>query len=325
MRIASFVVFHLFAGVAFGQTCIELVALPGKTVSWEKFVLEYPPYSIALDGFVSAPAMRDPLGPRANYDHHKGVDRVTTRSTSDQVYLEINLGLFKAFQKDGVPHAQVYVNDCDEDTCLAFWLLKNHERVVGHGEPLINRLLFCEDRLDCMAGMYPFRDSETLRQLAWVFEPYQAARREGRLSGISPEGLKSIVESVEQRITRYSLGAAGALALDGRYETIGGGSGWSFVEKTGPSARMMMAQAGISAYAMKIGDGRYSIGRMSVWVPFPLEEIFADLNAAEPEGLVTDTNRWGGSNTIGGSPRDTGTKLSHAQIEAVINARLARK
>ncbi len=81
--------------------CVEVFADPGKVVSWQEFLNSYPPYSIALDGFVSAPPMRDPEGPRANYDHHKGVDRISTRSTSDQVYMEINLGLFQAFRKDG--------------------------------------------------------------------------------------------------------------------------------------------------------------------------------------------------------------------------------
>ncbi len=297
----------------------------GKVISWQEFLNNYPPYSIALDGFVSAPPMRDPEGPRANYDHHKGVDRISTRSTSDQVYMEINLGLFQAFRKDGKPLAKLFINDCDEDTCLAVWLLKNHERVVGHGEPNINRLVFCEDRLDCTAGSYPFKDMETLRKMQWIFQPYQAARSEGRLNNLTPQALLAIVEAVGQRITAYSLGNAESLSLDGSFRTIGGGPGWSFVEKTGPNSRMHMTSSGINAYAMKISEGRYSIGRVSEWIPFPLEKIFELLNLAEPPGLIDANNHWGGSNTIGGSPRRTGSKLSDKQIEAIVTETMSRK
>lgn len=62
---------------------IELYIEPVKTYTWDQFRQEKPKYSIALDGFVSAPTCRDPYGPYANFDHHSGVDRLATRSTSD--------------------------------------------------------------------------------------------------------------------------------------------------------------------------------------------------------------------------------------------------
>jgi hypothetical protein len=305
-------------------------------VSWRDFLKESPPFSIALDGYVAAPTKRDLKGPRANYDHHKGVDRISTRSTSDQVAMEINLGLFDAFIKDGQPFANIFVNDCDEDTCLAVWLLKHHERVLAHGEPMINRLIFCEDRLDCTAGTYPFRESETLRKIAWVFEPYNAARRSGRLSKISGDEIVFIIESVGQRITEYSLGGGGSQELNDDYKPIGGGPSWTFITEAGPQARMKMSQGGIKAYVNLISPGRYSLGRVSEWVQFPLEEIFPALNDAEnlkhianwtatgnaglPPPFITAANRWDGSNTVGGSPRNPpGSLLSPQEVEAVLN------
>ncbi|HLC71450.1 MAG TPA: hypothetical protein VJI32_05560, partial [Candidatus Nanoarchaeia archaeon] len=137
---------------------IELHVEPRKVYTWSEFVGAKPPYSIALDGFVNAPTQRNPRGPYANFDHHSGVDRLATRSTSEQVHMEINMGLFDTFRMNGVPTAHVHVNDPDEDTCLAWWLLKNNEQVRGHANPRINRLVYCEDRLDCTAGAYPFGD-----------------------------------------------------------------------------------------------------------------------------------------------------------------------
>ncbi|MCG2720756.1 MAG: hypothetical protein L6290_01915 [Thermodesulfovibrionales bacterium] len=89
---------------------------------------------------------------------------MTTRSTAEQIHIEIKLGLFDTFRKDGVPEAHIYVNDPDEDTCLAWWLLKNNERVRKYSDPRINRLVYCEDRLDSTAGAYPFGDTSMRRK-----------------------------------------------------------------------------------------------------------------------------------------------------------------
>ena len=92
---------------------IDLWVEPGRVYSWDEFRLEKPPFSIALDGVVGEPTKRDYFGPYANFDHHLGVDRTSTRSTSEQVYIEINLGLFEQFRKNGIPYANVFVNDPD--------------------------------------------------------------------------------------------------------------------------------------------------------------------------------------------------------------------
>ena len=98
---------------------IELRIEPRVVLSWEQFQLEKPPFSIALDGYVNEGTRRNPSGPYANFDHHSHVDRISTRSTAEQVHMEINLGLFDTFRVKGKPFANLYVNDCDEDTTLA--------------------------------------------------------------------------------------------------------------------------------------------------------------------------------------------------------------
>ena len=86
---------------------IELFVEPRKTITWDEFKMQKPHFSIALDGFVSDSTKRDPHGLYANFDHHSGVDRLATRSTSEQVHMEINMGLFNAFRKDGKPYANI--------------------------------------------------------------------------------------------------------------------------------------------------------------------------------------------------------------------------
>lgn len=302
---------------------IEVFLEPGKTYRWQNFIKEKPPYSIALDGIVDGSTKRIIKGPYVNFDHHTKVDRTSTRCTSEQVHLEINLGLFKTFRKDGIPHANVFINDVDEDVCLAVWLLKNFERVENHAEPLINKLVYMEDRLDATAGAYPFGLVAIRRQMAWIFEPYQKARFSGKLRSASTEELKLIIETVGNRITAYTLGQCQELPLIGDFTSLGGGTGWTFLKESGPAARIAMYEAGIDAFVSYLGprvtEGfhDYVLGKRSVWIPFPIERIVRALNIADP--ATTKENKWGGSNTIGGSPRVTGSALTPESIQKIIN------
>lgn len=305
---------------------IRLFVEPGATYSWRQFVKEKPPFSIALDGIVNSPPKRiaKPQAPYANFDHHAKCDRVATRSTSEQVSIEINLGLMSTFRQNGIPMANVFVNDVDEDVCLAYWLLLNHERVVNHAEPSINRLVYCEDRMDATAGAYPLGDTAFRRQMAWIFEPYQRARFDGSLNRMGPGEMASVVEAVCARITAHTLNNGEELALDGNYERIGGGPEWTMVRESGPAARSAMYNDGITSFVAYLGETedkthRYVIGRRSVWIPFDVEKLFKALNAAEP---VTHQG-WGGTNTIGGSPRGTGSTLSPDKVESVVNSVLS--
>ncbi len=320
---------------------VQVFLEPGITYDWGKFVKAKPRFSIALDGIVNGPTKRivHKNGPYVNFDHHTGADRVSTRSTSEQVHIEINLGLFQTFRHNGIPTANIFINDIDEDVCLAVWLLQNHERVVKHAEPAINRLVYCEDRLDATAGAYPFGDTAMRRKMAWIFEPYQVARFQGRLRSMKAPELMAILEAVQARITAYSLGKSHEIAMEGQFAGVGGGKGWSMVVENGPASRMAMYAAGVDAFVAYLGqrkDGNhdYAIGRRSVWIPFPVQTLFTELNKAEPNTIVqsepenignaSPSNGWGGSNTIGGSPRETGSTLSPARVAEVINAVLAK-
>ena len=303
---------------------IDLNIEPRRVYSWSDFRRQKPPYSIALDGFVDSSTTRDPEGPHANFDHHSRVDRLSTRSASEQVHIEIKLGLFDTFRKSGVPEAHVCVNDPDEDACLAWWLLKNNEKVEKRSDPRINRLVYSEDRLDCTAGAYPFGDTSMRRKMAWIFQPYNEARFSGEIARMEQAEMRIIIESVEDRINRYVLGERGEVPLKGHYERIGGGSVWALTRETGPASRMAMYNDGITAFAALVtgkNDGSYvyTLGRRSVWTPFNLQELYSRLNAEEA-AIVNDQNRWGGSDTVGGSPRETGSRLSPERLEEIINS-----
>ncbi len=312
---------------------IELYVEPRKVYTWKRFCKEKPPYSIALDGLIKGKTMRNfldpPLGPYANFNHHEGVDRLSTRSTSDQIHLEINMGLFDTFRNNGVPTAQIYANDCDQDTCLAIWLLRNYELVVDHAEPKINRLVYCVDRLDTTAGGYPFGDIKFRRVMEWIFESYSDERYHGRLHELDATEMGAFIEEVNGRISSYVFEGGKELALAGEYKTLGGGDGWLFVHETGPGARVALMRNKVAAFVSLVeerltGARDYVLWRKSGWIrAFDNTQLYPRLDALENElnpGIITEANQWNGSDTVGGSPRETGSFIPPDKIvESIIS------
>lgn len=300
---------------------LTLVVRPGMMISLDEFLKDAPPYSMGLDGYVKGPPKFVSEGPYAVFNHHEGVDRLATRCTSGQLLVAIKQGLIEAFTRDGVFAPRIYVNDPDQDSSLAVWLLDNFERVIGtRSEPLVNKLVYAEDLLDTTAGAYPFSpQSKLMMQLAWIFEPYMKARVEGRLDHMTGAEMADVISSVGANITDFTLGRIRSVPLDIRFDDLGGGPGWKLIKETGAYARTGLFASGTQAFVSLVseyeGRTRYSIGKMSPYVHFPLEKIFAALNAAEPlEGEC-----WGGSDIIGGSPRRSGSSLSTKEIERIIN------
>jgi hypothetical protein len=306
---------------------INLVVEPRKVMAWDEFIQTTPPYSIALDGYVRGRSELDPDGPHLNLDHHSGPGRLITRSTCAQVYLAILLGLFEMFQKDGRPYANVYVNDCDQDVCLSYWLLMNPDRTLNlRAQDLIARLIIGEDFLDATAGSFPIDlTRDTVQQSFWIFEPYTVARCSGELRCYAPGQMANLIAAVSERIDLYAEGKARSIEPDTRREVVGGGGGWVLAKEIGPYARAALYQEGARALITfrrgQDGAYTYSIGRMSGFVDFPVDELYGVLNRAE--GLLAIDDQWGGSTVIGGSPRKSGSRLRPEELEHVVNEYLS--
>lgn len=298
---------------------LELCIRPGaEPVSWSDFRRIHPAGSIALEGYVRSSSQFDPRGPWLNFDHHADVDRLSSRATCSQVLLAIRQGLFDRTSLLGRWKLQVFVNDCDEDVCLS-WYLLTHAHVGRQQVDALDRLVQAVDLLDTTAGacLHP-PDVNLQRQIAWIFEPYRFARLRGSLDSASAAGHRSIIDAVGQRIDAYLDGSGGTSLLDLRYEQIFAGKGWAMVSEIGAQARLGIARNGIRAYVSvrERPDGRwsYSLGRTSPFVPFDVPRIVAALNAAEYPGQGT----WGGGNLIAGSPRKKGSQLSPTQVAEIV-------
>lgn len=298
--------------------CMEPQTLP---LSWSHFVDTSPAFSIALDGYVHGGPKFDPYGPRANMNHHEDVDRLATRATCAQVQIAIRQGLFSRFRDEAGAHARVFVNDCDQDVCTSWFLLKNHYRVGPTMNALLNRLVSMEDMLDTTAGAYPFpADLPALSELAWVFEPYTQFRLSGGLGQRDAARFRCVVEDVEGRINRHIIGQGCSVPLDTRYKVLRREQGWVMVEEIGAHARTGMFADGIHAFVsvreLRGGRWSYVVGRMSQYDPFDVPAILAAAN--EAEGLVGGADCFGGGDTVGGSPRVGGSKQTPDEFAIVV-------
>ncbi len=305
---------------------IVLNILPGRVVTPDDFLSSHPPYSVALDGYVAGQPFLEvrPQGPYRNFNHHEAVDRSCTSATCEQVRRAIILGLFDLFLADGRPSAQVWVNDCDQDVCLATWLMFNPHRAA---EPWVRTLVYIEDLLDMSAGGFPLPDErDLLGEVRWVFEPYTGRRP--IIGSLSEVDMLGVIDEVHERIERFLAGTGETLPLLGSYRVLGGGDDWVLAEVNHQHARQKMVEAGTKAAVELFGVSgdryRYSIWRRSEYIiSFPVLAILHALN--EAEGLAGDPLAgWGGSENVGGSPRANGSRLAPAEVEAVVNAVLEK-
>lgn len=311
---------------------------------WDDFCATKPSYSIALDGYViGKPQFVHYIiikgkrkGPFANFNHHEGVERLETRATCAQVLMDMREGLYQAFKKDGYPRANVYVNDCDEDVCLSVFLLHRPDLVehVDDGTSRFEKflkLIDTEDKLDTTAGSYPFSRCNlgTLEEMAWIFEPYRQFRISGEIDrDKTPEAYKEIILAVEKRLEQFLAGDGKTVKLDLNYEVLDHitdqklTTPWVMIKEIGAQAYLGMFsdkhEAFVSVRELPNNRWKYSVGCKSKFIPFNVPEILAALDKAENN----PNEHWGGGNTIGGSPRISGSVLTPKQVKTIINKTL---
>lgn len=294
---------------------------PRVSKTWDEFCKETPPESIALDGYVLDGPKFDMTTKHINFDHHTFVQRLSTRSTTWQVAMAIKMWIFDVLNPNTT---NVYINDADQDVCLSTRLLKNHVRMSGQkSEPLINKLVEIQDKLDCTAGMYPFDPNyDIIQKASWIFDPYIKSRLSNRINYMDMAEMQNIIESVHGRIDKFLLWDAEKKTLDTNYEILWGGDIWRMVKEKWYDARIKMAYDGIKAFVSvkQLENNRYaySIGKISEFIPFPVQELYNILNEAEwihPN----DKNRRNGWTTIWWSPREGGSTLCPQDIIKIIN------
>lgn len=286
-------------------------------LSWEEFTATHPLGSIALDGYVTGMPRYESNGPYLNADHHVDVDRLSTLSTAQQIFMKIRMGLRQAFTRDGEFAPHVFTKDCDQDICLAWFLLHNIEQAEVPS-PALNQFVETAGRLDVTAGAFPC-NLETREQLGWVFEPYTLFKASGEINKCDNRQYETVIYDVEKRIQQYLRGEGKSVKLDLQYKVIGGGPTWKMIVEEGKDGRVGAFLDGIEAYVVVQdqfdGTWRVTVGKVSEFPPFKVRASLQQMN--EMEGCTTYP--WDGSDIVGGSPRPGGTTLPPRKIEEGVN------
>ncbi|MEA2842533.1 MAG: hypothetical protein QOJ69_204 [Actinomycetota bacterium] len=293
---------------------VRLRVHPGQSFTFGRFCEMKAP-AIALDGCVQGPSKVSAAGPHASFNHHEGVDRLSTRATCEQVLLSVSQGLWDQMQPEGEPEADVHVNDADPDVCTAVWVL-HHPELADH--PAVQRLVAAEGILDTTGAYWcpAWVDEKLLAELAWVFEPYHLARDAGLPA--DAEGLHRLIIEVAERITAHVDGRGERRPAWGEFHVVAKLGSVAAIVESGPYARMAVGRAGIQAVvAERESAGRriVTLAKASPFVPVDLVDAYRRLN--EIEACPTD-DQWGGSDLIGGSPRGTGTLLPLGTILEIV-------
>lgn len=293
------------------MTTFHVHVYPREVVTWQKFQYHCK-NAIALDGYVAGGPDWDSQRKLVNFDHHDGVVREATMSTAKQVYFAIKSGFCSWVGSD----CDVYVNDIDQDTAMAIWLLRNHHLFEGAASiPAISRILELNDRLDITGGAFPMSLSDFTYGLhCWVFAPYTEARKSGLVARATASDMNTILDACCDRLTRLLLNEGKQQLPDVDVKVLATGAVTVLDETEGgiESRHLAFAQSLIPGVYLSLiarrDDGRYvyTLGKRSRYVDFDMRAAYAKLNAAEG---FTVPRGWGGSDLIGGSDRATGSGL----------------
>ena len=286
----------------------NVIVSRGKIVTLE----ELPEYSIALDGYVQGPQI-DSAYHRYSFDHHDQCLRYCTTSACMQARTAIELGL------EDIEQYTIFANDVDVDVCAAIWCLKNPDRCK---EPLVKKLINAIGEGDMHGGAVGYNGMTKV--VEWICAPETDSKRNDDYHKISDEGLKSILEAVLYRINQYVDGEAGIEVSkqhkhEESYKILRNKNNWVLIEASDPHIYSALYQAGFNRIVLvkpqSDGSNKISLAKKSDFVNnFPLLTFYQKLNALEPG--------WGGSSSIGGSPRHhdgSGSKLPLDTIISVID------
>jgi hypothetical protein len=286
---------------------------------------------ILLDGAGSFPPLLDNKNKIYNLDHHEGCERTFTLATCEQALLVVHGGVQLA-EGDWT----VYANEPDLDTVLAIWCLLNYER-LQHLDERSRDILFPLIRLE---GAIDANGMELARlcglpERALAEAQHRLDRLLAREREIKARGLWFATDLLQ--FTREAL-----MDIDRLIFSEHDFSEYAHVEEVYGHVeigrrRVAVAcrdDAGIYEVERSLkkrwGDQlalivlekephRYTLRRPAALSDIDLRAAYATLNLLDPavDGRPPGKT-WGGSDSIGGSPRPAGTLLGPGDLLKVL-------
>lgn len=284
------------------------------------------PGTIYLDGVAKCEPFMDHEKQIYNFDHHEGCSRSFTLSTCEQVLVMILKGL-DLRGRDW----RVYANEPDLDTILAIWLIFNHLRIQQKNSGRL-RFLYALVRLEGVidshglemtefGGFPPELEKLTKRVIDYLRAEEVDLKKKAMWKGKDYlEHAALILQKIDKIIYRSGeLADFKELKELARIELIGGRIAAVVEADLGiyelePHLHRVYGES-LGVVILKKGEGLYTLRRLDPFMPGDLNDVYPILNHMD-SGVRCRTNsqQWGGSGDIGGSPRGISTKLGPAEI-----------
>jgi len=286
---------------------------------------------ILLDGAGTFGPLLDNKRRLYNLDHHEGCERTFTLATCEQALLMVSSGLDLS-EGDW----RIYANEPDLDTLLALWILLNHARVrtlSPEARDVLLPMVRLEGAIDAngneladVCGLPEQVRTEARARLDGLLGRERDVKGGGTWQTIDLhvyclEMLAEVDKLVYQPEDFHGYSSVaevyGHADIGERSVAVvcHDGAGIYHVEK------LLKDRWGeqLALIALEKEPGHYTLRRVSTLADLDLCDSYRRLNLLDrnvdgrPPG-----KRWGGSDSIGGSPRPTGSALSPTELLQVL-------
>lgn len=285
-----------------------------------------PAGTIFLDGVAQCEPFMDHERQVYNLDHHEGCVRAFTLATCEQTLVMYMKGLDLQGRE-----WNIFANEPDLDAILSIWILLNHAR-IGKQETTQRRILFALVRYEGVIDALGLElrelcalPPELVRKIQRVIDHLRSdeivLKKEGRWGETDFLAYTvTILHKIDQIFYKPSdfadyMGIEELARIDLSDQRIAAvvEADMGIYEIEPHLNKLYGNRLGI--VFLKTGPNTYTVRQMDLFMPLTLEEIYERLNFVDPAVKCrTQNNKWGGAADIGGSPRDTGTKLSPTEI-----------
>ena len=293
--------------------------------------------TIFLDGVAQAEPFMDHERQVYNLDHHEGCVRAFTLSCCEQTLVMYMKGLDLQARE-----WHIFANEPDLDTILGIWILLNHARIGGL-ETTQRRILFALARYEGVVDALGLELKELsalppdlMRKIQRVIDHLRseeiALKREGRWEEtdclIYTAGILQKIDQIFYKASDFKdyqgIEELARVDLNEQRIAVVVGADMGIYEIEPHLNKIYGNRLGV--VFLKKGQYTYTVRQMDLFMPITLQHIYDRLNFADPAVKCrTLTNKWGGANDIGGSPRESGTRLSPTEIAAACRDAVKKK
>ena len=284
------------------------------------------PGTIFLDGVARCEPFMDHEKQIYNLDHHEGCVRSFTLSACEQA-LVLSLKGLDLREREW----NILANEPDLDTVLAIWILLNHRRVQNREFANRQRLLTLirlEGTIDALglelkefSGLPPELCAAMLRLIDHLRREEIRLKKDALWDEIDfLEYTADLLHQIDRMIYRpgdfsdfQELKELARADINGKRIVVAVEADMGIYEIE-PLLKNIYGDR-LGWVILKKGQNTYTLRQMDIFMPVTLERVYERLNFIDAAVKYRDRqNHWGGSVEIGGSPRETGSRLTPAEI-----------